>query len=821
MRIEQFTLRDYWQIAVRRKWLILWCALAGTGLAFGLLQVLPKTYRSSTLILVENQRVPEAYVSSPVGGTVADRLSMISQYVMSRTVLMQVIDMFKLDGGSGTDQEKENLLIDLRKNIKVETKAGGIGRVEAFSISFAHRDPKIAQDVTAKLASQFIEENLRAREALVESTTEFLESELARAKDSLEKQEAAIAAFKRRYMGELPGQTDANLSTLSRLQKDLAAVEQALQSRTDRRLAIQRMMNSYEMMRPALAEIPQEAFSDLDLTLSSERHEGGGQSAGTGVPVARIRTRATDTVSLRIKELERTLATLTAEYKDTYPDIIKAKQELAQLKAVQRKGADAAELEEEKGQPQPASNRAKKVNSLGPVDPYIHELKKELDENDIGIQGLKEQLAKLKAQTREYELRVERAPEREQELIVLQRDYENTKKNYQSLLDKQLNARISESLEKRKKGETFRVLDPANFPTSPDSPDAKRILVLGLVSGGGLGYGWAFLLEVLAGVIRRSEDAESLLGLPVLATIPNFRVAFGRNPAQFLPLPSRNEVGGEPNRPVRLPASGQTPPHGKQKRARISWFFGKAGNGKYSRYDQSVSESVRQELNLVAKWQPTSLVAEQYRVAATRIVLSCSSQKSAVIALTSAVKGEGKSTTVSNLGYVLAQDLGKSTVVIDCDFKCPMLHAYTSIPAKPGLAEAIYGDLPIEACLHKAGDSSLWVLPSGRRDHRLVDLTKIPQINTIVGELRQRFEFILIDAPPILPLADMNLLASIADMLIFVIRAGSTPQDLVQSAVKGLKPANRAGVILTGSREDSISTYFESYYQGGKGVYRS
>jgi Mrp family chromosome partitioning ATPase len=175
-----------------------------------------------------------------------------------------------------------------------------------------------------------------------------------------------------------------------------------------------------------------------------------------------------------------------------------------------------------------------------------------------------------------------------------------------------------------------------------------------------------------------------------------------------------------------------------------------------------------------------------------------------VIVVTSALKGEGKSSTASNLAYVLAQDLGKQTLLIDCDFKRPMLHAYTGIPSKPGLVEAIYGDAPLESCLHRSGDIPLWVLPSGRRDHRLVDLTKIPQISGILTELRTRFEFIILDAPP---------------MLLLVVRAGVTHHELVQRSLKTLKPLSRAGVILTGYDQGNSPKYLREYYHAGQGTY--
>jgi capsular exopolysaccharide synthesis family protein len=214
-----------------------------------------------------------------------------------------------------------------------------------------------------------------------------------------------------------------------------------------------------------------------------------------------------------------------------------------------------------------------------------------------------------------------------------------------------------------------------------------------------------------------------------------------------------------------------------------------------------------------------SVVAEQYRVAAARLVLSSGNQENSVIVVTSAMAGEGKSSTACNLAYVLAQDLGKQTLLIDCDFKRPMVHAYTGVPAKPGLAEAIYGDAPVEACTHQCGETSMWVLPAGRRDHRLVDLTKIPQLNSIVTELKARFEFIILDAPPILPMADMNLLASMADTLVLVVRAGVTHHELVQKSIKALKPLNRAMVILNGLAQENDPEYSQNYHHAGRRTY--
>jgi Mrp family chromosome partitioning ATPase len=111
------------------------------------------------------------------------------------------------------------------------------------------------------------------------------------------------------------------------------------------------------------------------------------------------------------------------------------------------------------------------------------------------------------------------------------------------------------------------------------------------------------------------------------------------------------------------------------------------------------------------------------------------------------------------------------------------------------------------------------VLPSGWGDHQSVDLRKIPQLGKLVAELKDRFDFVIIDTPPILPLADVNLLRTLADMILLVVRAGVTNQEIVQSAVTSLKPAGDTRIILTGYDEPTTGPYMESYYYGAKGSY--
>lgn len=794
------SIKDYWDIAVRRKWLILAILASCLGIAGALSLYLPKVYRSSTLILVETQKIPESYVRPVIGGTIFERLTMIQQQVLSRTLLLKVIDEFNLYPDKSQFGDTEGLIESMRKNIKIETKGGG--RVEAFSISYAHQDPMMAMKVTARLASQFIEENLKVREQFVEGTTEFLQEELRRAKVSLEDQERAISDFKKKFMGELPAQVETNLHHLDRLQREMTTVTEALDNANDRRAAIHKAINAYETLGMPMFESARKAqYTPAEGERSIRKSDESPGFQGGGVPGFG----SVDPLGIRLRELERTLTSLKAEYKDTYPDVIQVKHEMEQIKAQlgQKFGAGGADTSK------PAGAR-RMAGGQGP-DPYYHELLRQRDEGEIGIASLKERHQRLIAQIKEYQDRVERAPTREQEMMILVRDYENTKRNYEALLDKQLNARVSENLEKRQKGETFRILDPANLPEKPEKPDVLMIMLAGLAVGCGVGYGIAFSLEQWAPPFRRPEEVESILGLPVLATIPVLQSAYRQSPFKALPLGGQLPDLSRPQAasPFGV-AGGQKPAARKAKRF---WLFGGTGEKK-SKTAEPLAPTVGfpMEYNLVARWRPSSVVAEQYRVAATRLVLMGRERRNTVMVVTSAVKGEGKSTTSINLAYVMARDLGKSTLVIDCDLKRPVLHTYASVGAEPGLAEVLRGENHLDACLHGMGELPLWILPAGSTEDKPVELGKVHLLTELLPQLRKRFEFIILDAPPILPLADMNVLASMADVMTLVVRAEVTRRDVVQKALASLKPTGQVGVVVTGLWTNQMPYYMQEYY---------
>ncbi len=750
----QGKVKDYVDIAIRHKWLILSIVMISVGVAGTVAWFKDDVYRSSTVILVEQQTIPEKYVSS-VLDDVASRVSTITQQVLSRTSLVKVIDEFVLFQDVIEQEGYELAILNMRENIQVETK--GRSRIEAFTISYAHQDPTTAMKVTSKLASQYIEENLKLREQFVEGASDFLETELRGARNELESKEQALGQFKKKYMGELPSQLEANISTLDRFQAERASTQESINTLNNRLMLVEQAIRDYETSGAV------SAISEINVS-------------GEVKPVRP----SVDPQMAQLKQLEQDLVRLRAEYTDAYPDVILLKQQIGVLK--NELGTRTDMSGEEIDSPE----------TIQIFDPYLKGLVKDRGELNFQIATLNNRMNTVGTSMDVLQGRVDRTAAREQELLSLDRDYANMQENYQDLLAKRLNARIAENLEKRQKGERFRILDPANLPTTPEGPERVLIMLAGLALGLGMGYGLAFLIEQWNPTFRRSEDAEVSLGFPILATIPSFQMAYGKSPdgrllgGSFGPTSDGSLDSEFANGELMANASGV----GKWKGVAIP------------------------DPSLVSRWRPNSIVAEQYRVAATRLVLMNDDRANTVVLATSAMKGEGKTSSVVNLGYTLARDLEKQVLVIGCDFKAPRLHKGLGMPASPGLADYFHGNVGLENCIHRMDDVPLWVLPAGAVDEHAVSLSRLPQLASLIESLRSRFDYIVIDAPPILPLADMNVLAGLADVLVLVVRAGVTPQEIVVKAMDMLRPTVQARILLTDASSQGMPYFMPQEVYG-------
>lgn len=505
---------DFIGIAWRRKFWVLIPLVLGIAASIYLSSVLPRIYQSRTFILVEQQKVPQSIVKSAVTGTAQDRLSSIKQQVLSRSFLTRIIDKFGLyQQGEPSILQKITGKTDeaiplstgskvkrMRASIQVETN--GRRRLESFSISFMGREPETVMNVTNELASLIIEENLKIREAFIEGATDFLEGELTTLKKKLETQEKRIGDYKRTHIGELPEQLDANLRALDRFQSNLETIRLSKKAESDRIIDLERMYK--------VVQAQGNTTTLLDHSIGQLKP----------IPLSPLQQ--------QLNQFRAALSDLLIEYNETYPDVILVRRKIKDLESQITKPVASASQGTGTSIAQSGGESPSVTNS----EPAMALLNQIRNANNA-LRDLEKREKGLLSQITRYERRVENTPKREQEMVTIQRDYNNISASYQSLLSKKLNAEISENLEKRQKGEQFRIIDTANLPEKPIKPDKMMIVLMGSALGLGLGVGLAFIREQLDNSIRKPEEVERITSVLVLAIIPDFEDELRKNEKQL------------------------------------------------------------------------------------------------------------------------------------------------------------------------------------------------------------------------------------------------------------------------------------------------
>ena len=212
----------------RRRWQFLVPFFCAWLLVWGAGWLIRPTYRSGTLILIEQPSVPEKYVVSNIDTDIQHQLDSITEQIMSRTRLLRIVDRLGLYASERKHMSDDDVVEKMRRDIEIELTHGDDKKLSAFNIYYSSHNPKTAQLATNELANLFITENIEERQKISANTTSFLEDQLSQARAKLAAQEAKMRAFKDQHLGELPTQTQSNLQILSGLQGQLAANEDAL-----------------------------------------------------------------------------------------------------------------------------------------------------------------------------------------------------------------------------------------------------------------------------------------------------------------------------------------------------------------------------------------------------------------------------------------------------------------------------------------------------------------------------------------------------------------------------------------------------------------
>ncbi len=449
---------DYIDLVLRRKWWIIIPAIVVPLMVYCVGRKIPKVYKSETMILVAPQKVPTEYVKPTVNGDVTDRLQTLSQQILSRTRLDSVIDEFGLYSQLKGSYTREQIIEKMRADITVEIVA----------------DPRPERRSIGAFRISYMGNNPRTVQAVVERLSSLFISENLKAREM-----------------QANGTTQFIEDALADTQAKLATQEDAI-----RRFKAQNMGSLPEQEQANLT-----VLSQLQAMLQGTSDEIGRAEQQRVYLESMLAASEKNTpahgsdLPKKLEDMRSQLAVAEQMYTPEHPDVVRLKHDVAALES--------------------------QVAKVGPKtdEPDINRSQLNAIRQEITLKKAKQ--AQIEEQIQKVQGHIEMLPTVEMRFADLNRDYESTKAQYKTLLEKKDSSLLAADMEKRAEGEQFQILDPANFPQTPIKPDLVQLNALGLLAGIVIGLGLAFLSHMRDKTLHSPADVEYYLNIPLLVQLPS------------------------------------------------------------------------------------------------------------------------------------------------------------------------------------------------------------------------------------------------------------------------------------------------------------
>jgi uncharacterized protein involved in exopolysaccharide biosynthesis len=492
--------------------------------------VLPPVYRSTATILIKEQEIPQELVRSTVTSYADERIQVISQQVMTRATLLDLVDRYGLYGKARQRDTNEEILDQMRRDIRLtpisadvtDRRTGSPGKSTiAFTLSYDSEVAANAQKIANELTTLFLNENVKNRQQKAAETTSFLDEELARVSQHISEVEQQLSDFKQRNQGRTPDLSMANALGTERAESELQRVDREAAFLEDRRLLLQSQLAETRPTAPlaagggALLE-PDERLRALQVQLSTT----AGVYSDSHPDVRRLRREIESLQSqagpqgaaadreAALAGLQAQLEQLQQRYSDEHPDVVKLKRSRAALEQAVR--ADAA-----------GSAAAAGGRGAGRADnPVYLSLRSQIETTAAQIEMLHAERKELQQRVAQLTARISQTPEVEREYLELTRDLDSSRGRFRELRDKQMQAQVAEQLERGRKAERFTIIEPPIFPERPYRPNRQLIVLLGLVLALGGAVTAVALREALDQTVGSARDVVRVLQVPVLARVP-------------------------------------------------------------------------------------------------------------------------------------------------------------------------------------------------------------------------------------------------------------------------------------------------------------
>jgi polysaccharide chain length determinant protein (PEP-CTERM system associated) len=484
---RDLTISDYLMMLRRRVWVLIVPVLIAAPIAFLVSFGFPRRFTSQTLMLVQEQEVPEGFVKPIVSQQLTDRVTSIQAKVLTRNRLQPIIERYGLQRKTMLGEPSiDDVVSNIQQNVVAtplqtsltsnqRTPPGKAEQITGFYIKYTDSSPAVAQKVCNELASMFVEEDLRMRQQSAQGTTAFMTSQVNVAKQTLDGLDTRLAAFKRHYFGQLPEDQQNNLKILSGLGSQLDATTQSLNRAEE-----------------------DKAYTESMLAQSLATWKAS--QSNTDDPKA---------LKQQLASLQSQLVGLQSKYTDQYPDVIKTKKDLAE---VQRRLNETNSAD--------SQVNSKKASTPAKEPPDIAKLRAQLQQDKETIEQTTSQQKRIQDRTNLYQSRLELTPEVEEEYKKLTRDYDTQQKFYSGLLSKKNESEMTSDMERRQEGEQIRVQEAATLPEEMIFPERAYFAGGGLGAGLVLGLAVAMMFELRDSSLRNELDVEACLDLPTLISIP-------------------------------------------------------------------------------------------------------------------------------------------------------------------------------------------------------------------------------------------------------------------------------------------------------------
>lgn len=532
--LQPLSLRDYLNILRRRKLSLFLPLFLITAAAIAIAGLLPPVYKSEATILIEREEVPENLVETTVTGLAGERVQEIAQRMLTNRNLWDIAERLDLWPKDRSPDDRQTIVQRMKDGISVEmvdveTAMPGSSRqavmTVAFKIAFAAETPQTARKVARELSEVFLEENRQMRTTQVSEVSRFIDAEAARLSQLIGDLEEQLARFKQENQNVLPELSNINLRLFEQTEANLARTEESIRALRVQRNAIQAQIRVTDPYAPIM-------------------------SSRAGVELGPVE---------KLQQLRAEYVAASARYSSDYPDLVKLRREISALESqLGVSGGNAnqfAQLDSLRKQLDQARSRysddhpdvkrlkasvrtleqqlhvrtsERSVSSMrqvtqAPTNPQYVSLQSQLDGIATTLQAEIEKREQLTSKLAELEQRLFETPVVERDQAALLRDYNNALERYRQVKDKQLQAKLAEQLELEDKGERLVLIDPANLPSLPESPNRPGIVLLGVFLAFSTGIGSASLAEYFDRAVRGVRGLTTAMMAPPLAVIPEIQ----------------------------------------------------------------------------------------------------------------------------------------------------------------------------------------------------------------------------------------------------------------------------------------------------------